>query len=322
MAYCRLAQSERYQIEALVSRKISIRSIAAQLGRAPSTISREHKRGLRLVGGYSASYSEMRANWLKKKKKFFHRKISGSVEAYIRSKILLDWSPDQIANRMKLENQPIVVSHMSIYRFIQRERNAGGELWRHLRITRKTSRHTQTRGVWCPHSLMNRISIERRPEIVEDRIRLGDYERDLLEGKRGESALLTIVDRTSRKLLLEKVSKKAEPVHQATLSALRNERVYTITNDNGTEFAGHEKTAGELGVTIYFNHPNSSWERGTNENTNGLLRQYFPKKHSLNGVSKAKLGEIQEKLNNRPRRCLDYRTPNEVHLALQSQALR
>lgn len=316
--YCRLTQAERYQIEALRARRIGVRSIARQLKRPASTISRELVRSYSFLNSYSALEAENRAKQFRHSKRPGCRKIIGATERYIRQRLKEDWSPQQISKRMKIE-KCLRISHTSIYRYINLDRQEMGDLWRHLRISRKSGRYKKKRWAWKSKEKSNRVSIDERPKIVDLRKRQGDYERDLVEGTRGQSALLTIVDRRSRKLFLEKVEKKAgHPVHLATVRALRKQRVFTITNDNGSEFSRHEKTAKALRVKIYFSHPNSSWERGTNENTNGLLRQYFPKKHTFDQYSAATIKRIEEKLNNRPRRCLDYKTPNEVHRTLKS----
>ena len=152
-----------------------------------------------------------------------------------------------------------------------------------------------------------------RPKIVDERIRFGDFERDSVQGKFKGPVLLTIVDRLSRLTKIKKVRWiNAEATHRATVELLRNLPINTITNDNGSEFADHQLTAKALGADIYFNDPYSSWQRGTNENTNGLIRQYYPKGTDFTKVSDLDVKHLEDLLNNRPRKTLGYKTPNEV----------
>lgn len=316
--YHRLAHAERYQIEALVNSGLGVREIARQLNRSPSSICREVRR---LAGSYRAEVAEEQSQVLRKRPRFDLRKIRGSLKTYVHDKLNLDWSPEQISGRLRCENEDVGVSHQTIYRYLKREKEFGGVLWRHLRILRKQRKDKFPR--WKPTRLEGRTLIADRPAIVEKRQRVGDFERDTVEGKRGRSLLLTAVDRTSRFSKIAWIEKKCSYLtHEKTVQCLKDEFVRSITNDNGTEFSQHQSTADQLGTKIYFSRAYRAWERGTNENFNGLLRQYFPKKKDIGVVSEEEIQRIEDLLNNRPRKYLGYKTPKEVHQHLKRQLLR
>lgn len=318
--YQRLTPQERYQLKALKDSGLSIRGIANVLKRSPSTISREIIRNSR-----ECVYYAKKANRLARAR----RKIIGPpprIDLGIKIKInyllsRLQWSPQQISNSFSLSG--ITVCAETIYKHIYSDYKSGGKIYLNLRRRRqwrrshKTCRNFKNRGV-----RVNQDSIKDRPKIVEKRKRIGDLERDTMLGKAGSPVLLTIVDRTTRLTRIAKVDRlNAELTHRATLKLLANSTVNTITNDNGPEFSWHKITARKLNTKIYFNNPYSSWERGTNENTNGLIRQYYPKGHDFNLVSNAQIKRIETLLNNRPRKCLAYKTPLQVHREL-SRVLR
>jgi IS30 family transposase len=320
MRYCRLTQGERYQIAALLETGRSIRAIAGQLKRAPSSILRETLKG-QINGKYDALFAHQVTEIHLHRPLLRRRKIQGVVEDYVREKLEEDWSPEQICGRMRLLKMQSV-SCPTIYRYIEREKVLKGRLWTHLRILRRKHKNRKLPGWNRRVFLPDRVSIQERPLEVEKRTRLGDYERDTVLGKRGKSVLLTAVDRTSRLLKLAWLPKStAEAAHQATVLLLKNEPVKTITNDNGFEFSFHNKTAQKQGASIYFSSSFRAWERGTNENTNGLLRQYFPKKKDIGTLSKEKVTAISKRLNNRPRKILGYKTPLEIHSELKSSAV-
>ena len=313
MSYRRLTLKNRYQIEAYLSSGLSIRTISKKLGVCASSISRELKKTEK--DNYLAESAQQittQRNTRRFKKRY---KIKGSLENYVRAKLLQDWSPEQIVGRLKLEDPTQRISHQSIYRFIAREKKIHGSLWKHLRILRK-QRKDRTKVGWkpCPEPLKERQFIQDRPKIVETRQRLGDLERDSLLGKANGSLLLTIVDRKSRLLRLQWLPQKSSRlIHKATIQALKKTKTHTITNDNGTEFARHQQTAKELNISIYFSRAFRSWERGTNENLNGLIRQYFPRRKDIGRPSSKHLRSIETKINSRPRKCLGYKTPIEIH---------
>lgn len=321
MAYHRMTPEERYQIAAEVGSQKSIRSIAKKFKRSPSTISRELKK---CPGAYSAKKAQAQTDLRIASRGPALRKIQGDVERYVVDCLSLDWSPEQIAGRLVASKSTVSISHQTIYRFVAREKAVGGSLWKHLRILRK-QRKDRNGKYWKSPSerLTERRWITERPIDVEKRQRLGDFERDTVFGKFNGGLLLTIVDRTSRFLKIAYIPKKSSyMVHQATVEALEGKVVHTITNDNGPEFAKHEMTEGETGGKVYFSNCYRSWERGTNENTNGLLRQYFPKSKEINASDWSKIERAELLINSRPRKCLGFKTPLEVEREKRSQVLR
>ena len=193
------------------------------------------------------------------------------------------------------------------------DKHTGGDLHRHLRCQKKRRKRYgsyERRGI-----LKNRVSIDERPAIVDIRQRLGDWEVDTIIGKGHRHAIVSLVERKSRLALLRKVeSKTAQAVTDAVIELMKSLpiRTHTITADNGKEFADHDRIAKKLNTDVYFAHPYSSWERGTNENTNGLIRQYFPKKRSFVTITQQEIDFVMERLNNRPRKCLGFKSPNQV----------
>jgi IS30 family transposase len=248
------------------------------------------------------------------------QKIRGELEQKIREQIKLDWSPEQIAGRRKHSGKERI-SFQAIYRFIERDRLKGGNLSEHLRILRRYRK--DKKPPYKPTRLKDRVMIDQRPEIVEKRERLGDWERDSVLGIRLGSSLLTIVDRTSRLGRLGWMSEtSSHEVHDETVRLLRDEVIHSMTNDNGTEFSQHRKTAEKLNTMVYFSHSYRSWERGSNENFNGLVRQYFPRGKDIGKPTRYHLRLIAHRLNSRPRKCLGFQTPLEVHKKLKSSVLR
>jgi len=248
--------------------------------------------------------------------------MTSKVKAYIKNKLKKDWSPEQIAGRMKLDIG-IHICHETIYRYIYYNKSRGGRLYKHLRHKNKKyhnrSNIYQRRGI-----IIDRISIDKRPKIVERKNRIGDFEIDTVIGRHHVGALVTVVDRKSKFTLIKKVSsKKAEEVTKALVTMLTPLKpiTKTITSDNGKEFAYHKEVSEALDTSFYFAHPYSSWERGLNEHTNGLIRQYLPKKTDFTQISKEEIITIQDKLNHRPRKVLNYRTPYEVFFKEFSKVL-
>jgi len=239
------------------------------------------------------------------------------VDAFLRQ----DWSPEQISGWLKTQ-QCGTVSHEWIYQHILADKRSGGDLYRHLRCQkqrRKRYGHSDRRG-----TLPNRVSIDKRPEIVNSRQRLGDWELDTVVGKGQQQAILTLTERKSRLALIRKVDQRtAQAVKDAILVLLQPlmAQTHTLTSDNGKEFALHQQIAEQLQAAFFFAHPYSAWERGANENMNGLLRQYFPKNQSLETVTDDQITFAMNRLNNRPRKTLAFRTPFEVFSELSSVAL-
>jgi transposase, IS30 family len=316
MTYAQLAQNQRYQIKALLDTKVPQWKIAEIIGVHPSTISRELKRN-RGKRGYRPNQAH--AKFLARKKKKSKPRISAELWALAEKQLLEDWSPEQVSG--KLRKSGLLVSHERIYQYVYADKRAGGTLWEHLRRLKKYRKRAGGRD--RRGKIPNRRSIEERPAIVEERSRTGDWEADLIVAKNNKGVALTLTERKSRFTLLRTFpSKHADPITQGIKELLKwSAQVMTITFDNGKEFAGHEEVALALGVDCYFAHPYASWERGTNENTNGLIRQYLPKERNLKEVSMEEEVMIMDKLNLRPRKCLNFMTPYEVFFGHQPVAL-
>lgn len=318
--YCRLARRERYQIEVLLKRGDGVRAIALALNRSPSTISRELRRnGDPLVyRAYWATAAEERTQRIRHRDRAEIRLIDSDSEmkSRIRECLSCDWSPEQISGSMRRRKWGFYASYSTIYRFIYRDALYGGDLWKKLRKPRKKRMRMQYLK-YRPNQgkILNRVFIEHRPKVIEKRARRGDWERDTVRGSKHEPVILSIVDRKSRLTRLALLEKKSSrDVHLATVRLLhRDPHVKSVTNDNGREFSWHEETSESLRRPIFFTHPHCSWERGTNENTNGLIRQYFPKGSDFSKLTQAQVQAVEDLLNQRPRKCLEYKTPYEAH---------
>ncbi|MBL4679711.1 MAG: IS30 family transposase [Pseudomonadales bacterium] len=307
MSYSQLTETERYQIYSLLKAGKLVTEIALNLNRHKSTISRELSRNKGLRG-----YQPKQAQQFATRRRIAHGqvRISDPVWDEVERLIKEDWSPEQIGWRL-YEEQRVCISHEWIYQYIYRDKLEGGELYTHLRCQKKRRKRYgkyDKRG-----KIVARVGIEDRPAIVETKTRLGDWEGDTVEGAHHKGYLLTLVDRVSKYLVSEPLERKtAELTADATIGALSDHILETVTFDNGKEFADHERVAAELETAIYFADPYSSWQRGLNENTNGLLRQYYPKCKSLKGLDKKHLAKIVWKLNNKPRKSLGWKTPYEM----------
>lgn len=235
------------------------------------------------------------------------------LESLIESKIRIEWSPEQISDWLWAESEH-QISHETIYLHIWTDKRSGGDLYSYLR--RQGKKYDKRRnGKSTRGCIKNRVSIDDRPAIVDSKSRIGDWEIDTVIGKGHSGALVTIVERVTKLTLTAQVnSKSAKDVTRATIDLLKPYKhiVHTITADNGKEFAYHEKISEALSAEVYFAHPYSSWERGLNENTNGLLRQYFPKSVDFKKVSTASVQHAVRRLNNRPRKDLGFKTPNQM----------
>lgn len=310
--YQHLTHEERYMIYQLLKKDSTIQSIASQLDRSPSTISREIRRNKGKRGYRYKQAHEMACERLKTA----HRVVLITSETYdlIETYLAMDWSPEQISNYLNLEFG-ISVSTESIYQFVLSDKAAGGDLYKHLRQSAKKRRKRYGSGYNSRGQLKNRKSIDERPVIVDKKTRIGDWEIDTIIGKGHKGALVSIVERKARFTLIGKVSSRdSVEVGCTTMNLLwpYKEYVHTITGDNGKEFACHETITENIEADFYFAHPYSSWERGLNENTNGLIRQYVPKGSDLSHVTDDDLHSIMHRLNSRPRKCLGYKTPEEV----------
>lgn len=247
-------------------------------------------------------------------------KLTSSFKLEINDLLQKEWSPEQISGYGRRHNL-FSISHESIYQYLLADKKLGGKLYLHLRHGKKKYRKRYGSSKRTA-PIKNRTMIDARPQIVEEKQRIGDWEIDTIVGKNNQSAIVTLVERVSKKTLIGMPGNKlSEFVSNQTIQMLLPIKacVFTITADNGTEFAQHELIASALDAKVYFAHPYHSWERGLNENTNGLIRQYIPKKSDFRNLTAEDIINVQNKLNDRPRKSLDYATPNEVFDKLYKQ---
>jgi IS30 family transposase len=313
MDYCQLAQGERYAMANMMHGGYSYREIARILGRSVSTISRERRRNATQHDGrYRAEkahqYAMARRSRSRKQDQYSQEEweeVAGLVQR--------KWSPEQIAGRARWMHKTCM-SKETIYRYIRRERRAGGQTWRHLRIVSKYGRKRRgspaTRG-----RLVGKRHISQRPKAVELRVRIGHWEGDTVMGSDMRHCVLTLVERVSGYVIIKKLTARTKEQAAAALKQAINEakrKVRTITLDNGTEFHDYDKVEAQCAVKFYFATPYHSWERGTNENTDGLIRQYLPKGMCMRQVTQADCDVIAADLNDRPRRRPGFRAPSEV----------
>jgi IS30 family transposase len=318
MSYIQLTRDQRYQIYALLKAGQKQTEIAAIVACHKSTISRELRRN-RGCKGYRPLQAQSLAR--DRRNKSHPRRVSAATWVQVELLLMQQWSPQQIAGRLRLEQQP-TVSHEWIYHYIFADKQRGGQLYRQLRSQKKQRKRYGGRPRQA--QIPNRISIEQRPAIVDRRSRLGDWEADTIIGARHKGAILSCTERQSKLTLLRKLETKgAWEVKRNCIDLLLPlaAQVHTITVDNGKEFTDHRDIAAVLKADVYFAHPYSSWERGLNENTNGLIRQYFPKKSDFAQITDYQVRVAAARLNNRPRKTLGYRTPNEVFFKQQLVAL-
>jgi len=311
MAYQHLTQQERYQIYAYRKAGFCRSHIAAEIGRSPSTIGRELRRNHGRRGyrpGKAGELARRRARDSRCRVRIGDAKWSG-IAALLKQGM----SPQQIAQRARHEGT-LQISHEWIYRYVATDKASGGQLWRHLRRA-GLRRRRYRKGRKRRETIRFRVGIEQRPEHVENRQQLGHWEGDTIVGCRRQGAALTLVERKSRYVRIGRLPKSDA---RSTADVMRNRlhqlsaRVKSITLDNGTEFAYHPRIARALSADIYFADPYKPWQRGSNENTNGLIRQYLPKKRRLDNLTEAEVTRIEKRLNHRPRKCLGYLTPHEV----------
>jgi len=309
-----LTSPQRYQIEALLQTDTSVKLIASLLETDKSTIYREINRNKSPRGVYKAKLAQ---TYCQEQKERFQepRKLTNSIKKCIRDKITNEqWSPQQIVGYCQL-NRIQIVSHERIYQLVRQDKKEGGILWQHMRHKLKHRK----RPVGAKITIKNKVSIDLRPEIVNNKERYGDWEIDTIIGENQKGTILTLTERKTGFLLMEKMKygKQAEPLAKAVvrmLFAYKN-TVHTITSDNGTEFAEHEYIARKLKASFYFAHPYSSWERGLNEYTNGLIRQYVIKGSNFDIYDDEFIRLIQNKINRRPREKLNFQTPSKIFYA-------
>jgi len=307
--YTQLTLEQRYQIQALLKMGHSFQEIAHVVGVHKSTISREvrrnqGKRGYRPQQAHRFTLARRRGKT--------PRRIPMETWHCVNRLLRDEWSPEQISGWLRT-CQHHSISHEWIYHHVYHDKRAQGTLFRHLRCQRQRRKRYGTYS--CRGHLPNRVSIEQRPAVVERRTRLGDWEVDIMIGNGHHQALVSLTERKSRLSLLAKVvQKRADAVATAVITLLKplGLPLHTLTSDNGKEFAHHETIAQTLKVRFFFAHPYAAWERGLNENTNGLIRQYFPKHRPFTTITEEEIQIVMHKLNNRPRKALGFKTPNQV----------
>ena len=309
MNYRQLTREQRYQIQILIKEGYNQTQIALRLGFDKSTISRELRRNCG-EHGYFPNQADVMAH--RRRRHSHGPRIPPETWRQIERLLRQQWSPEQISGRLKLERHR-TVSHERIYLHVYADKRRGGLLHCHLRSQKKQRKRYG--GYVRRGQIPNRIGIEQRPAIVARKRRFGDWEADTIIGAKHQGAILSLVERKSKLTRLHKLQTKAASEVKDRIIALLAplaDRVHTITVDNGKEFVLHEETAAALQARIYFSHPYAAWERGLNENTNGLVRQYFPKKHDFTAITNREVQQVEQRLNDRPRKTLGYRTPNEV----------
>lgn len=312
--YHQLTTDERYTIAAYLRQRKSQAFIAHAIGRSPATISRELKRNRRPDGKYCASRAVKRTSRIRReaRRKWHFDDIElQMVIALIR----LDWSPEQAALWLKKCNV-LSISHSTIYRYIWYDFFYKGDLYKHLRqsqkIRRKRYRSADSRGV-----LANKAHISERPKGAENKSRIGHFEIDTVHGSADQHSIVTLVDRKTKYTIIGKIKNRTtDELNRKVIQLIKNEvnQVRTITADNGTEFHQYKKIEKSTNAKFYFANPYHSWERGLNENTNGLIRQYLPKGESMKNITQKDCDNIAKKLNRRPRKCLNMETPEAVYV--------
>ncbi|EKT4501929.1 IS30 family transposase [Flavobacterium psychrophilum] len=308
---------QRYKLEVLLQQNVSKTQISIELNKHISSIYREINRNSDARNAvYKGSLAIKKCN-KRHKEKIKNQCFTSEIKTYVENSLIEDLSPEQIVGRA-LKDRVDCVCIESIYKYVWRDKKQSGTLYTHLRNQGKTYRKPgaskDKRGL-----IVGRIGIENRPKEVEEKQRFGDLEIDLVIGKDHKGALLTINDRATGMLQMKKIeSKDSEIVKNATIELLENWKPFlqTITSDNGKEFAKHEAIAKSLEIDYYFANPYCSWERGANENLNGLVRQYFPKGSDFSLITQEQVTIVVEKLNNRPRKRHQFNSPNEVYLQI------
>ena len=309
--YRRINNEDRCQIYALNKQGSSQQNIAEILGISQSAVSRELRRN-RGKRGYRFKQAEAKA-LARQAARSKPRKLTGRLRYRIETKLRSQrWSPEQISGWLGEQN--ISLSHERIYQMIWQDKREGGDLWRCLR--RRGKRYTKRAGKTAGRGLIpNRIDISERPAIVDRKTRVGDWEGDTVVSAAHKGGILTLVERKTK---LTKIAKLPRATSVATRkAAVRRLKpidrlVHTITFDNGKEFADHQNMASALNADIFFAKPYHAWERGLNENTNGLIRDFFPKGTDFSTITSAEIAKVERLLNSRPRKCLGFRSPKEV----------
>ncbi len=314
MKYRQITSGGRYAISALRKRGLSMRQIAAELGRAHTTISREIRRNSCNDGWYRPFKASHRTRGRRSRSRR-NALITPEQWAVVDRYLCMDWSPEQVSGFLRVEGI-MQISHEAIYLHVWADRRTGGDLWRHLRHANKRCRKRYGGRDWRGR-LAGKRHISERPPEIESREETGHWEIDTVMGDdQARHSAVTVVERATGFLQMGKLQRhRAADTAECCIELIRRrpDAFVTITSDNGTEFHNYRDVEAATGVEFYFATPHHSWERGTNENTNGLIRQYLPKRTSFAHVTQADLDAIAAKLNSRPRRRLGYKTPEECY---------
>jgi len=312
--HAQITLEERYAINVMRKHHYSIRAIARELDRAPSTISRELRRNLRPSGRYVPDIAHSYAT-ARRRRSRRNARIGPEIWQIVDRYLKMDWSPEQVAGFLKAEGI-LSISHETIYLHVWADKRSGGDLWRHLRQSNKRCRKRYRSRDWRGR-LAGKRHISERPPEIEERAEVGHWEIDTVMGtEHGKNSVVTLVERATGYLVMGKLARHcAADTVARTIELIERQggRVATITADNGTEFHSYKQIEEATGVEFYFATPHHAWERGTNENTNGLIRQYLPKKTCFADVTQGDCDAIAAKLNSRPRKRLGYRTPEECY---------
>ncbi len=312
MSHRQITQDERYNIDHYIRQGYSQREMARRLGRSPSTISRELGRnGQTGTGRYYAHIAQKKAQGRRRFSRYGPQftEMEWGIVCHC---LAQEWSPEQISLTLR-KHRVLQMSHTTIYRYVWRDWKSGGALYKHLRQSnkkrRKRYRRPDSRGV-----LRGKRGLDQRPRSANERSRKGHWEVDLVHGAKDRDCILTLVDRRTRFVVIHKLKDKSmKDVSNAIIGLVRKHRIRTITADNGSEFHDYARIEKLTGVKFYFAAPYHSWERGTSENTNGLIRQYLPKKASMKGITQRACNKIAGKLNSRPRKILGLNSPEGAH---------
>lgn len=316
MSYHHLSAAERKTIMYCSQYGLSLREIGRRLRRSHTTISRELKRNQRVCGGYWDEAAEYFATVRRHTPRPAKRRDCRPLYDYVERRLKRRWSPETICGRLSTDYPALQLSPECIYQWVFENAKSGGNWYTYLARHHKRRKPQCRAARACRGVIKNRVDISERPSIVESRGRIGDWEGDTIAGRQGTGLIATYVERKTGKLIATKLDTK-----RADELALRSAEIFqlipkaqrvTLTCDNGKEFANHQKLSHLTGLDIYFAKPYSPWQRGCNENINGLLRQYFPKGSDFSKVTDEQLDQVVKSLNNRPRKRFNYRTPNEM----------
>ena len=307
--YKQLTSEQRYTISVLLQNRTKQKEIAKAINVSPSTVSREIRRNSGVRGRYNWETAQANAVQTKRRKPGNHSIDKDVMEEAKHLLVTEQWSPEQISGVLAKDGK--YISHETIYRMIRKDKAEGGTLYKHCRHKlKRRARPVGGRRISIP----NRTSISERPAEVDGK-RFGDFEMDTIVGRGNHGAIVTLIERSTNMLFMRKLKKgkNAKDLARTVIHLLSpfKEHVKSITTDNGTEFACHEMIGKSLGVTIYFADPYASWQKGAIENANGLIRQYVPKTETFEHVSHQQITKYSKKINIRPRKKLEFKTPQE-----------